>query len=360
VLFYECDSDENYVWGVFFMPEMYKTEIDAVSMSFHFERVYLPDSFEGTPDEAYQEAEKKIKQLEDEDASLTDRLQSTLARHRKKLTDAYIALESYCENFDIRKYAVCTKELKGGDETTEYYILYGWMSYQDAAKLESEIADDPKIHVMEEDVSTDLSADPPTRLKNPKIFKPFEMFVEMYGLPAYNEMDPTMFIALTYTLMFGIMFGDVGQGICLVVGGFLLYHFKKMNLAAIVSLAGIWSTVFGFMYGSIFGFEDILTPVWMRPMDNIMTTLMLAIGFGMVLILIAMIINIVNAIRAKEPGRLLFDQSGVAGLICYGCAATCIVLYETGHALPATSILAVAVGIPLVAIFLKEPLSNLV
>jgi V/A-type H+-transporting ATPase subunit I len=213
---------------------------------------------------------------------------------------------------------------------------------------------------MEEDVSTDLSADPPTRLKNPKIFKPFEMFVEMYGLPAYNEMDPTMFIALTYTLMFGIMFGDVGQGICLVVGGFLLYHFKKMNLAAIVSLAGIWSTVFGFMYGSIFGFEDILSPVWMRPMDNIMTTLMLAIGFGMVLILIAMVINIINAIRAKEPGRLLFDQSGVAGLICYGCAATCIVLYETGHALPATSILAVAVGIPLVAIFLKEPLSNLV
>jgi V/A-type H+-transporting ATPase subunit I len=80
----------------------------------------------------------------------------------------------------------------------------------------------------------------------------------------------------------------------------------------------------------------------------------------MVLILIAMIINIVNAIRAKEPGRLLFDQSGVAGLICYGCAAICIVLYVLGYALPATGILVAAVGIPLVAIFLKEPLSNLV
>ena len=45
------------------------------------------------------------------------------------------------------------------------------------------------------------------------------MFVEMYGLPAYQEMDPTIFIALTYTLMFGIMFGDVGQGLCLLIGG---------------------------------------------------------------------------------------------------------------------------------------------
>ena len=62
-----------------------------------------------------------------------------------------------------------------------------------------------------------------------------------------------------------------------------------MNLGAILSLAGIWSTVFGFMYGSVFGFEDILKPVWMRPMDNIMTTLMLAIGFGMFLILAAMV-----------------------------------------------------------------------
>jgi V/A-type H+-transporting ATPase subunit I len=360
VLFYECHSDADYVWGVYFVPEMYKTEVDAVCMSFHFQRVYLPDSFDGTPDDAYVDAEKQVRALEEEDADLAKRLQNVLEKHRQKLTAAYQSLESYCENFDIRKYAVCTKKTAEGEQNQEYYILYGWMSTADAGNLERDIKDDSQIHVMEEEVSGNLSVEPPTRLKNPKIFKPFEMFVEMYGLPAYNEMDPTIFIALTYTLMFGIMFGDVGQGICLVVGGFLLYHYKKMNLAAIVSLAGVWSTVFGFMYGSIFGFEDWLTPVWMRPMDNIMTTLMLAIGFGMVLILIAMIINIANAIRAKEMGRLLFSQSGVSGLICYGCVALCIVLYATGHAIPATGILAAAVGIPLVAIFLKELLSNLV
>lgn len=362
VLFYECHSDENYVWGAYFVPEMYKSEVDAVCMSFHFERIYLPDSFEGTPDEAYIETEQRLLENEKECERLRQQMRETMARHKKELTAAYLSLESYCENFDIRKMAVCTKTRTGGDTAadTEHYILYGWMTLQDARKFLKETEKDDKIHVIIEDVDENLNATPPTKLKNPKIFAPFQMFVEMYGLPAYNEMDPTVFIALTYTFMFGAMFGDVGQGLCLVIGGYLLYRFKKMNLAAIVSLAGVWSTFFGFMYGSIFGFEEIMEPVWMRPMDNIMTTLFIAIGFGMALILVAMMLNIINAIRAKDIGRVLFDPSGVSGLICYGSVVVCIALFITGHPLPATGILAVVVGLPLLAILLKEPLSNLV
>ena len=256
-----------------------------------------------------------------------------------KITGACAALEHYCNNFDVRKFAVCTTPGRKPGEQTEYYILYGWMSADDARKLEKETEEDSKIHVMEEDVEEHMSVSPPTKLKNPALFKPFEMFVEMYGLPAYQEMDPTIFIALTYTLMFGIMFGDVGQGLCLLIGGFVFYRIRHMNLGAILSLAGIWSTVFGFMYGSVFGFEDILKPLWMRPMDNIMTTLMLAIGFGMFLILAAMVLNIINAVRAKDVGRILFSPSGVAGILCYGCAVLCIVLYAFEKPVPATGIL---------------------
>lgn len=360
VLFYECHSDAEYVWGVYFVPGIYKTEVDAVCLSFHFERVYIPDSFDGTPDSACRQARQALKEKDEKYASLNRQLQESLAKHRRKLAAAYHSLESYCGNFDVRKLAVCTKPKMNGSVTEEYYILYGWMSEQDAKRFELEIKEDDMIHVIEEDVDGHLSLEPPTKLKNPGIFRPFEMFVEMYGLPAYNEMDPTIFIALTYTLMFGIMFGDVGQGICLIAGGFLLFWFRKMNLAAIIALAGVWSTFFGFMYGSVFGFEELLSPVWMRPMDNIMTTLMLAVGFGMFLILAAMVINIINAIRAKETGRILFGPSGVAGIICYGSAVFCIVLFATGHPLPASGILALLVGVPLLAILLKEPLSNLV
>ena len=60
------------------------------------------------------------------------------------------------------------------------------------------------------------------------------MFIRMYGLPAHNEMDPTIFLALTYTFIFGAMFGDVGQGLCLAIGGGLLYKFKKIDLAGVI------------------------------------------------------------------------------------------------------------------------------
>lgn len=362
VLFYECHSDENYVWGAYFVPEMYKREVDAVCMSFHFERIYLPDSFDGTPDAAYGKAEGHLFELKKEYDRLGRQMHEMLMRHKEKLAGAYFSLESYCENFDIRKLAVCTRTQTADkdDAGMEHYILYGWMSEKDTKRFRKEIEKDDKIHVILEEAEENLNATPPTKLRNPKIFKPFELFVEMYGLPAYNEMDPTIFIALTYTFMFGAMFGDIGQGLCLVVGGFLLYRLKGINLAAVISLAGIWSTFFGFMYGSIFGFEEWIEPVWMRPMDNIMTTLMLAIGFGMALILVAMVINIINAVRAKELGRVLFSQSGLSGIICYGAVVVCVLLFATGHPLPAMGILGAAVGIPLIAILLKEPLSNFV
>ncbi len=200
---------------------------------------------------------------------------------------------------------------------------------------------------------------PPTKLKNLKIFKPFEMFIKMYGLPAYNEIDPTSFVAITYSVIFGIMFGDVGQGLCLVIGGLLVYKLAKMNLAAIIALAGVFSTIFGFLYGSIFGFEEVLHPIWLSPRENVMTMLITTVGFGVFLIVLSMVINIINAIKAKDWGRLFFDTNGVAGLVFYSALITCVVLVFTGHALPAIIFFIIFFAIPLVLIFLREALTHL-
>lgn len=354
-LFYECNNDSEYVWGVYFVPHTYLMDVKSVYASFHFEDIEVSDKYKETPQQAFACAEEELKACEQELERLQMQAVTMVVGRKDEILSACKSLESYCRNFDIRKYAACTQ---ANGESEEYYILYGWMARQDADKLELEIAEDDKIHWEEEEGNSSIH--PPTKLKNPKILKPFEMFVEMYGLPAYNEMDPTLFIALTYTLMFGIMFGDVGQGACLLIGGILLYRFKKLRLAGIVGVAGIWSVIFGFLYGSFFGFEEVLHAVWMKPMDNIMTTLMLAIGFGAVLILIAMILNIINAIRAKEYGRLLFHQSGIAGLICYGFVVLCALLFITGNGLPAAIIIGIVVGVPLIAILLKEPLTHLV
>lgn len=354
-VFIECDRDENYVWGVYFVPASSSCKVDAVFTSLHFDRIYIPDDYDGTPEQIYQMLLSKQKELRMERKRVTDEIRLRLSDIAPELALAYEKLKEFSDNFEIRKLAACTKGTRQG---VVFYILCGWMTKKDAKIFTKEVNEDPNVYCLCEDEHESTISKPPTKLKNPKIFKPFELFIQMYGLPAYNEMDPTIFVALTYTLIFGIMFGDVGQGALLMIGGYLLYKIKKMNLAAIISVAGVWSTIFGFLYGSIFGFEDAMEAVWRRPMDDIMTTLIMAIGFGIFLILVAMVLNIINGIRAKNIEKIFFDASGVAGFICYGSVVGCAALYLLGYAIPGTIVLAILVGIPLLCIFLKEPLSN--
>lgn len=105
------------------------------------------------------------------------------------------------------------------------------MTREDAERFEKEIEGEADVFCMVEDGKNESLENrfrkPPTKLKNPRIFKPFEMFIRMYGLPNYQEFDPTIFVAVTYSIIFGAMFGDVGQGLCLFIGGMLLYKFKS-------------------------------------------------------------------------------------------------------------------------------------
>ena len=161
----------------------------------------------------------------------------------------------------------------------------------------------------------------------------------------------------------------MGQGLLLLIGGALSSHFKKAPLAGIIATAGIFSTIFGFLFGSIFGFEDVIPALWMRPIDN-MTTLpflgklntvfIVAVGFGMLLIMVAMVLHIINAARAKDVGGMWFDANGAAGLVFYAAVVITIVLFLTGNPLPAGIVMAVMFGVPLILILFKEPLTRMI
>lgn len=363
-LFYKCHSDENYVWGVYFVPDSESDKIDAVYSSLHFERLFIPNDYEGKPSTAIASLEEQISALDKEIDAVDNDTTSLLSSNADMIYAAYNKLNSLSTNFDIRKLAACTK-----DDNLVFYILCGWMTEDDANKFEKEIENDPDIFCIVEDDHNNIFSTPPTKLKNPKIFKPFEMFIKMYGLPAYNEFDPTMFVALTYSFIFGAMFGDVGQGFVLFLGGLLLYKWKKMNLAAIVSIAGVFSTFFGFMFGSIFGFEDIIDAVWLRPVEH-MTTLpfigklntvfVVAIAFGMFLVLVSMILHIANAFKQHDTENKFFDTNGLAGFVFYAAIVLIVFLFMTGNKLPATIVLIVMFVVPLLLIALKEPLTKLV
>lgn len=356
-LFFECDSDPEYVWGVYFVPYSLSKKVDAIFASLHFERIYLPAEYEGTPDEAYQSIELKYLTILNEIDKISTQITEKLASKSEDILLANQTLSKFTRNFDVRKLAACTKSSKSD---VFYFILCGWVTEESAKELLKEIDGDPNIYCLSEDNHTGMTTKPPTKLKNLKIFKPFEMFINMYGLPAYNEIDPTSFVAITYSIIFGIMFGDVGQGLCITIGGFLLYKIKKMNLAAIVGTAGIFSTIMGFAYGSVFGFEHILPHLWLNPMENVMTVLITAVAFGVGLIVIAMILNIINGIKAHDVEKIFFDTNGVAGLVFFLAVIACVVLVATGKTLPATILLVIFFGIPLLLIFLKEPLTHFV
>lgn len=356
-VFVECENDPDYVWGVYFVPEGDAEKTDSMFSSLHFESISITSEYEGTPEQAYNTLVKKLADNQEKIDSINTEMTNRLSSRSDQILNAYETICVYSNNFDVRKMAACTTVSK---RNTFYFILCGWIAEDSVESLVHDIDKDKNIYcLMEKDISK-VSTKPPTKLKNLKIFRPFEMFIKMYGLPAYNEIDPTFFVAITYSIIFGIMFGDVGQGLCLVIGGALIYHYKKAPLAAIISTAGIFSTIMGFMYGSVFGFEDILPHIWLNPMENVMTVLFTAVAFGSAVIVITMIINIINGIKARDIEKIFFDTNGVAGLIFYTMVIVCAVLIKTGHPMPAGIILAVFLGVPLILIFLREPLTHLV
>ena len=362
-MFYPCHQDD-YVWGLYFVLWTKMEQVDAVFSSMHFERIYLKkDYYHGTPQKIYSEYEAHLENLNREYEKYQEKMKKLLEGDASLILSAQAALNALSTNFDVRKVAACVKEHQ---ET--FYILCGWMTQKDALAFTKEIENDTKLFCIIEDDKNKISSTPPTKLKNPKIFKPFEMYVKMYGLPDYHEIDPTIFVALTYSFIFGAMFGDVGQGLLLVIGGFLLYKIKHINLAAIIGIAGIFSTFFGFMFGSIFGFEDVIDAVWLRPVEsmilvpglgNMNTVFVVAIVFGMFLILTTMIFHIINAVRSKDLENTWFDQNAVCGLVFYGMLTVSALLFLTGHALPAAVVLGVMFGVPLLLIMFKEPITRI-
>ena len=214
--------------------------------------------------------------------------------------------------------------------------------------------------------------EPPTILKNGWFSKPFELFVEMYSLPHYGDFDPTFYLALTYCLLFGIMFGDLGQGFVLTLGGWYLWKKKKMKLAAAAMRMGLFSMFFGLVYGSVFGLEHLLDPLYLavgmsgKPLEvmageSVNILLLGAIAIGATLILVSMAINIVLRIKRKDYGEAFFSHNGIAGFVFYGS----IIVLLTMDMMLNIKVLnlyteIIFFGIPLVIILLRVPLKNLI
>ena len=209
----------------------------------------------------------------------------------------------------------------------------------------------------------------PTKLVNHSLIRPFEMLVTSYGIPGYREIEPTLFVAVSFLLIFGFMFGDVGQGGVLCVAGLALALARKRSqkvrdVGVLLTCAGVSAMIFGFLYGSVFGDERLIRPLWMNPLKSIFedttgaalrTFFGTTMALGFIIINIGLVANIVNRIRRRDWGHAFFDKFGIAGMVFYwGMIALGVrAMVSTPFRPGAILIFVIA---PLACIVLHEPL----
>jgi V/A-type H+-transporting ATPase subunit I len=132
------------------------------------------------------------------------------------------------------------------------------------------------------------------------------------------------------------------------------------DLGTIIMICGLTATAFGFLYGSVFGKENLLPALWISPMDNMMQLLVIAIGLGIVLLSIGFLLNIWNAWVVRDWGRLFFDHNGVAGFVLYlSLIGLAMGAFVNSFPIPAKVFLVPVVGAGLIVTF-SEVLKHLV
>jgi len=260
-------------------------------------------------------------------------------------------------------------------KTARTYLISGWTPLRSKEKvIESLKRACGNRCLVEEKTAEELlserreGVDVPILFENPKVLEPFEMLVSNYGPPAYNSTDPTVIVAPTFLLMYGAMFGDVGQGAAMALLGALVSNWKRVSggvkrIGKLFTWCGLSGILFGFIYGSVFGFNPYRLLRFKRyggfePLGNINAFLMVALFFGMAMITVGLVFNAVSALRRREWATGLFDWRGLMGLAFYWLAVAAVAQFFGGEGASRT-VLGLLVAVPLAATVLRGPVEKL-
>jgi V/A-type H+/Na+-transporting ATPase subunit I len=203
---------------------------------------------------------------------------------------------------------------------------------------------------------------PPTLVAGPPLRRSLSPLVQTYGTVPYADIDPVWLTWASYVLMFGMMFGDVGEGALLVGAAVALragwprWARRFRQAWPFVGGAGMAATVFGLLYGDCFGPNGLVPTLWLDPLDHPDTLLVVAAGIGAVLLAGAYALGTVNRWREGGWPSMLYAPSGVAGTgLFLGAAAGAGGWYFHSGPLLAVGGLVALLGLGLAAVgFLAE------
>lgn len=317
------DSQKPVVWIL--GPKSNSDILDRAAKSAYLTPLSLPDEFSGTPQQITEQLKKGIEAATKKISELEANIGKLAATHNNELQKLL---------WEVHISRVMADAIVRFGQLRHTYVVVGWVPTTELDNLTTRLKQASK-EVLIETIPTTRSghhSNIPVALTNNKWLRPIQELVTTFGRPSYGELDPTLLIAFSFPILYGAMFGDIGQGLVLMLAGFLAHN--KIALKGLQSLglllvyAGFFATIFGFLYGSIFGFEGHLVeeylhfhlePVWMSPLGNILTILGFAIDAGIVILILGYLLSLFNNIRSRDWAHFWFGHTGVVALIFYIC-----------------------------------------
>jgi V/A-type H+-transporting ATPase subunit I len=285
--------------------------------------------------------DKAREALEQASVKLREEGEASESRHRAILGDVDAKLRDVRRGMALAepyvRISAETLRARGG-----LALITGWIPQRDAERLRQALDARLKeryVLQLRPPFKSELDI-VPSAVRYPNWLGPFSELVRNYGIPRYGEFDPTWLFAISFVLMFGMMFGDIGQGLVIAAGSLALRG-KARRFRPLFIGAGLSATSFGFAYGSIFGFETVVEPLWVSPLHDPVRMLLAAVWWGVGFITLTQLLTIYNRMAAGMVSRALFDAGGVAGLVLYlGAAAGVYGLAASGQFGTAASIAA--------------------
>lgn len=307
-----------------------------------FTELQVPKDFKGIPDEVLLTLERNKTEVAAALEEIQTERRNFAETHKDEL---YRLLQIYSIGSQI--YSV-----ENSLESTEFvYRITGWIPAYLIRKVMKDLDELTQSRAgirefLPTEVPSVISGQEkvPVQVKHGKIVSNFERMIFSYGSPLYGTIDPTPFVALFFTVLFGIMFGDAGQGLCFLIIG-ILCCLKKIKISGwekfggIFCCIGISSTIMGLLTGEFFANETLLRPfaLWvtglfgtphapilhmMPSSDPASITRMFAffgftISIGFIINSCGLIINIINQFSLRRIGKALFGKTGISGAVFF-------------------------------------------
>lgn len=212
-------------------------------------------------------------------------------------------------------------------ETRMCFFIYGWMPSENAGNIRRQLIDafEGKVVIEEKEIREEDIERVPVAIKNPPYFQPFELFVRLLPLPRYTSYDPTPFIGIFFPLFFGMILGDAGYGLILMLTAFFMikkFRGRKtiQDAARILIISSIYTIFFGILYGEFFGElpKTIfgIEPICIERRTAVMPVLYFAVTVGVVHIMAGLFLGAITAFKKKTKREALYRLLNIIVILC--------------------------------------------